>query len=421
MADNYWLGVAPSVAQVDTGSIDSVDGTPANNTFTVTVGDSSESQVGDTDVATTAAALVATLEASTKPEIAQMTWTNPSAGNIVATADVAGMPFEAALTETGAGTGTVTDFAATTANSSPYSLDVAANWSLGAVPVATDSVYVDKPAAKIFWGLGITVVAYTELHIRQDAIIGLKSETLATDVDASSGENTGAREYRQSYWTVDSPIVKIGERNGPGTGLGSTRCKIHQQRTTASVNEVYDTGQTSIETSLPAVRFLFDDADADLYIRAARAGVGVAIEIPGETSTLGTISVSDPSSVTRTYVGNGVTLTSWDQTGGVNQLNSAATIPTITINGGELTVEGQQKITTCNLNSGKLTANNVDSSSDCITTITQEGGEVDMQASTVPRTVATWNFHEGTRRIDDHATITADNRSGRVTEQVSPS
>ena len=74
MSAIYFLGTATAVAQVHTGSIDSLDATPANNTFTVTIGGVAISQVGVTDVATTAAALVVLLNASTHPYFAAKSW-----------------------------------------------------------------------------------------------------------------------------------------------------------------------------------------------------------------------------------------------------------------------------------------------------------------------------------------------------------
>jgi len=79
MATIRWISGTIAVAQLETGSIDSVDATPANNTFTVTIGGVAISQVGDTDVATTAAALVVLLNASTQAYFAAITWANPSA------------------------------------------------------------------------------------------------------------------------------------------------------------------------------------------------------------------------------------------------------------------------------------------------------------------------------------------------------
>jgi hypothetical protein len=415
MANDYWLGVAPSVAQVHTASIDSVDATPANNTFTVTVGSASASAVGDTDVATTATALRSALNSSTSAELALITWSG-TGGDIIGTADTAGLPFVATLAVSGAGTGSVTDFAETTASSSPYDWSVASNWSNGTVPGSGDNAYIDKSDAKILW-LPTATVTLDELHVRRDAIIGLKSETLATAEDAST-ESTAAPEYRQDYLKVSCPIVRIGQRVGPGTGLGSTRVKIHNVITAASTTEVFDTATTSAETGMPAVRLFFADADADVFVRSARSGVGIGVDKPGETVTVGEVHVSDDSNTTRLFIGDGVTLTSLTQSGGINQLESAATIPTVTVNGGRLVCEADQVITALTVNAGEVVLSNRSSGNVAATTITQNGGIIDAQESSAPRTVTTWNFNEGTRRIDDHLTITNDNRSGRVTETV---
>lgn len=416
MAAVYWLGTAAAVAQVGTASIDSVDGTPANNTFFVTIGGVSISAVGDTDVATTATNLRASLNASTNPYFAAITWSG-SAGDIIGTADNAGQPFVAALTETGAGTGAVTDFAGTTASSGPYDWSTAANWSGGAVPVNSDVAYLDAPGSKVLYGLAQSAVTLAELHVRQDTVLGLRAAQYATDA-ASTTYATDADEYRETYLEIKATLVRIGEHLGPGSPTGSARCKINNSITTASTTEVFNTASAPTETELPAVRLLYADADADLFLRSARGGVGVAMDTPGETTTIGNIYISDPSSVSRLFVGDGVTMTLLSVVGGISVVNSAAAIPTATINGGTHTIEGDQVITAATVNAGKLVPNNVTSGSVCITTLTQEGGEVDLQQSSVPRTVTTWNYNKGTRRIDDHVTITNDNRSGRVAETV---
>lgn len=416
MAANYWLGVAPEVAQVESGAIASVDATPANNTFTVTVGGSSESVAGDTNTDTTAGNLRTALQNSTKKEIAQITW-GGTASNITATSKIAGLPIVATLSVSGAGSGSITQFSNTTPNSSPYDWTVADNWSLGTVPASGDEVYIDKPSAKILW-LPSAAVTIDELHVRGNATIGLKSETLANAADASA-EDTGAPEYRTDYLKVSCALVKIGQRVGPGAAQGSPRCKIDNSATAASSTEIFDTAQQATESDLPCVRLLFNDADADLFIRSARGGVGVAVDQPGETATLGTISISDASNVSRVWTGDGVTMTKFEASGGVTQLEAAATIATVDIEGGDLTVEGAQQITTLTVDGGEVTLNNRGASNVAAATLTQNGGIVNLQENTRPVTITTYNFNEGTRRIDDHVTITTDNRSGRVTEQVS--
>jgi len=207
MAKNEWEGRADAVAQIATGSIDTVDGTPANNTFVVTIGGITVSEVGDTDVATTAAAFVVTLNASTHPYFAAITWANPSAGTITGTADTAGVPFIAALTVTGGGTGTVTDFAGTTVSSGPNDWSTAINWSLGTVPVNGDDVFLRKSDVNISWGIDQNAVTLDSLIIEKTYTgkIGLRRTEFATTSDA------------ETHSTTENPVYL--EINAQGTGM----------------------------------------------------------------------------------------------------------------------------------------------------------------------------------------------------------
>jgi len=210
MAIIRWISGAQAVAQLDTGSIDTVDGTPADNTFTVTIGGVAISQVGDTDVATTAAALVALLAASTHPYFSAINWTNPSAGTITGTAATAGVPFLAALTETGAGVGAVTDFSNTTANQGPNVWDFAGNWEGGVLPGSADEAVLENNKDNIFWGLeGIT--ALNALTIRQSYVgfMGLNTDIFQ---QGTTSTNTTVVEYRATYMRSDIDTVDIGQK-----------------------------------------------------------------------------------------------------------------------------------------------------------------------------------------------------------------
>ena len=247
MATKYWLGIADAVAQVDTGSIDSVDGTPANNTFIVTIGGVAISAVGDTDVATTATALRASLNASLHPYFAGITWSG-TAGDIIGTADTAGVPFVAALTETGAGTGAVTDFAATTASAGPNDWSTADNWSDGAVPGNADIIYVRENAINICWGLDQSAVNGVSIYPEKTFTgkIGLDRSGFAT---TSDGETLGATkpEYRQTYLKIDYDDLEIGKHTGQGTATGSDRIKVDNTNAGASTTTILATANTPSE------------------------------------------------------------------------------------------------------------------------------------------------------------------------------
>jgi len=391
VATRYWLGQAAVVAQVQTGSIDTLDGTPANNTFTVTIGGVAVSAVGATNPTTTATNLRASLNASTHPYFAAITWSG-SGGNIVGTADTSGVPFVAALTVSGAGTGTVTDFAMTTANSGPNDWSVAANWSAATVPVSADDVIIKDNAVNICWGFAQSAVELTSLRIDKSytGMIGLRRDHFATSADAET-LNVDYVEYRPTYLSIASTTVALGANLAPGTPTGSQRMKIDLGSAVAATVDIFDTAQASAEAGMPAIRLKAANASTDIFVRFAPGGVGVAVDVPGETSTVRKVSVSDTSTASRVFLGAGTTITTWDQSGGDNILQAAGTVTTITVSGGILLNEGAAAVTTANVYGGNFVSN----STGTITTLVLNGGNVDFQKSNRARTVTTCNLTRG--------------------------
>lgn len=392
MSDIYFVAKAAVVAQVAAASIDSLDGTPGDNDFTVTIGGVAVTVAGDTDVATTAAALLAALQAETHPYFTAVTWTNPSGGTITGTAVTAGVPFEAALSVSGVGSGAVTDFSDTTPNSGPNDWNAAANWSGGAKPANSDNVIIKDSAVNICYGLAQSGVTLSSLRIEKSYTgkLGLDYLNLANAADGSSA-NVEAVEYRATHLTikVNGP-VDLGAHNGIGVQNGSTRLLINllDQETTVIV---HDTARTSADNGRPALRIKCASATTSIFVKSAPGGVGVAMDAPHETSTVGLVSVSDTSTASRVFVGRGVTITTFFQNGGDNYLNAAATVTTVTAKGGKLLTEGDYTITTLNANGGAVNANNIKTAGNCVTTMNVAGGEVNFLGSNRPRTVAATN------------------------------
>lgn len=422
MAIKYWIGGATAVAQVHTGSIDSVDATPANNTFTVTIGGVAISQVGDTSVAVTAAALVALLNASTHPYFSTITWTNPSAGNIVGTADTAGVPFVAALTETGAGTGAVTDFAATTASAGASDWSTAENWSDGIVPVASDDVIIANSTQNISYGLDQNTIDLTSIKIEHTYTgkIGLPYSSFSTSVNGG-GEQTGYVEYRESSLKIGYTTGDIGEFSGTGSPSGSQRIKLNNDKAGTSVTTVHKTASAASETGFAAVRLLASNSGADYYIREAKGGVSFALSEPNETATIGDVYVTASDASSKVFIGSGTTLTNYTQSGGTNYLNAAATVALIEVNGGNLTTEGDYTITTLELNEGTVYCNNIKTSANAITTGNINGGTLDSSKNSEARTWATINPDGGDIVVDDAVVsiTTLDQPAGLKTISVS--
>lgn len=411
MAISFWIGNAPAVAQISNGSIDTVDGTPADNVFTVTIGDQAISATGDTDVATTAAALVASLQASVHPYFAAATWTNPSAGNITGTADTAGVPFEATLSVSGVGSGTITDFADTTANAGPHDYATPANHSIGTVPASSDTIIFSDNGVDVLWGLDQGAKTGVALFVDQSysGKMGLPYNVFTT---SENGETTDAtvEEYRKTYLDIDWSRCEIGRQVGIAVQQGATRLKLENQRGSASTTIIHNTASTSAETGLPVVRMLFGDANAAIIIKAAPGGFGIAME-PDETATVGTATVTATGAGTAVHLGAGVTITTFEQISGNNTLDTAATVTTIRVRGGVLETLGDDAVTTGDVHGGTWRANHTGTT----TTFNLYGGELDGLGSAESRTWTTVNHlsESAVLRYDsNHVTIT--NLNGRM-------
>jgi len=335
MAIVYWKGGASAVAQVADASIDTYD---AASTYTVTIGGYTVSVAGDTDVATTAAALVAALNLATVPYFAAITWSVPSGSTIRATADVAGAPFVAALSVAG-GTGTVTSFSDATACTGPHHADEVENWSSGALPTTADEVVIDS-GASILYGLdALTAVALSRATVRQTyaGLIGLEPSQFATSLDGVSVD-VAFREYRDAYFELSADEITVGEEVVAGVSTGSARLCIEQKKAGTSVLRVETTSASGLN-GRPVVRFLAAHASADVQIATAPGGLGIATEA-GETATVGAVFSTTDDASTSVIIGQGVTYTSYSQAGGTGRVAAAATVSVVEQLGGTLTLYG---------------------------------------------------------------------------------
>lgn len=333
MATRIWQGGVEAVAQIASGTVDTYD---AASTYTITIGGYGISASGDGSVNATAAALVAACEASTHSYFAAITWTNPSGATVTATAETAGVPFDAALTVAG-GTGTVTDFSDSTACTGPHHADDADNWG-GTLPGAADTAIV-AGGPSLLYGLDGISGALTALEVRKTFTgkVGLEYSQFATSLDGDTLDAT-VPEYRLAYLEVSADTITLGEHIGAGAPAGSARIAIDQQKAGASTLVVESTSSSTV-ASRPAVRYLATHASADIEVRSAPGGFGVAIEA-GETATIGDILVADKTAASRVYVGAGTTLTNFRQYGGQGELAAAATVAEIECRGGALNLVG---------------------------------------------------------------------------------
>lgn len=413
MATIYYTGKARPVAQVSTAQITAYD---AATTYTLTVNGVSVSVLGTTNADGTAAALAAAWEALAHPYFTPITAT-AATDTVTLTGPADGMPFTVTSSVTG-GTGTIGSVATGTAADGPNHWGSGDNWSGGSAPANSDVIYVTKPAARLCWGIDISGTSPTRLVVRGDARIGLSFSGVATTADGDSTD-PDAPEYRDQYLVAAITSVDVFPDESTAVVSGSGRLHINNDKAGASTTTIGATAQSPVDTSRPAVCLLFANASADIYVSGGRGGVGIAMGNPGETSTIGDFVLDDPADVSRVFLSEGVTHSTIRVNGGRLSLNSAATMPSITITGGTCDIEGTQAVTALVVNEpGEAVCNTTGT----IGTLTQNGnGSVaDFHRSGKSRTVTNYNFNAGERRIDTAAvTITNDNRSGRIIETVS--
>jgi hypothetical protein len=306
MSKNRWLGGAPNLAQVQTVTIGVYDVT---TTYKVTIGSQTISQIGTGGTAaTTAAALVALLQASTIQMFKEITWTINS-NVITGTAATAGYPFTVNVVTSG-GTGTIST-SITTANSGPNDASVTANWSLGVLPVNGDDIYFDQGSYDVLYGLNQSSVTPNSINIYPgfSGKIGLPKIN-SVNVSATYYE------YRPDYLQYGATTVLVN--NGSGAG----RIKLDNGSTAVTWN-VLGTGNRA-ESSVPTL--LLKGSNSANVLNQSKGDVALAWFV-GETTGLGTLNVGYQTSIqndSKLWCGPDVTFTNCAivQTGGTLAINS---------------------------------------------------------------------------------------------------
>lgn len=171
MATRRWLGLQKKTAQVQTISVTAYD---AATTYRVgipsTTTGKTYSQIGTGGTTqTTAAALLAVLQASLEGEFLEITFTVNS-NVITATANTPGKPFTLAVAVSG-GTGTIST-TVTTANQSPNDWNDALNFSTNTLPGNGDTVYFDQGSVDVLWNLDALSAVTTIVFVRTTGYTG---------------------------------------------------------------------------------------------------------------------------------------------------------------------------------------------------------------------------------------------------------
>ncbi len=390
MATKYLTPFAPAVAQVATATFGTYD---ATTTRKITIGGYVVSAL-DTGGTLTAAltALAVVLNASTEPYFAAITWTS-SATQIIGTAKVAGIPFTFSGSVSG-GTGTCSNaYTVSTVSSGPNDWSTAANYSDGALPITGDTLILSASSVSMTQGCAaLSGVTLAELRIDPSYTgnIGLDYSKFTTDADGKTTTSIARKEYRQPYFQVSATIANL---NSGGQrlclDLGSVASTVNVNGTTGSAPAA------EASRGAPPLRIICNHASTVINVRGGI--LGVAYEIPAETSTLSKINIADQSGKSEVFTGRGITLTTFISQSGTHEIESNQTITTATVNGGTVTFEGTGAITTLNANIGTAIANN----SGGITTVNAgTGATLNTQGCSLARTIGTLNWNGAILMID---------------------
>jgi hypothetical protein len=398
MAKNVFLGTAPAVAQVTNVTPGTVE---AGDIFRITLSDDAghSYQIAFTSAGTTVAGVTAGLLAAANVAKAAglSPWTLVTAADIgtalTITAMTAGVPFTATCSTVNGGANNTQTLVATvgTASSGPSDAGIAANWSLGAIPVATNEMYLENCAVDLLYGLDFSAVGLNSFNVAQ---------TFTGKIGQAAVAGAG-------YLKINTPLADIGYHFAGGTPSGSGRVKLDFGSATAAAITVHNSASSPAETNRPVVRLLAANAATVLNVRKGK--VGIACESPTETSTLSAINESYVASVAsdaELTIGAGVTLTTLTKTGGKATLLCAAT--NVINRAGDLLTSGTGAITTLTVEGGTVTSN----ATGTITTLNADGGQIDFTKSTSARTLTTLAARKGSTAVVsyDPAVLTVTNK-----------
>ena len=399
MGTVVWQGGAPAVAEVQTVA---VDGTWADaDTATITVNGKAVTytMTGLGAVNTQLyvnAKLTAALNASTLPEFEEMTFVNTSNTVMTITADTAGRPFTAATSEVTAGNGELGDPAESILATGPNVWNTAANWDTGTAPVGGDTVIFEHSDIDCLYRLdqSATIDNLAVMNVKQSYTgkLGLPR----TNVQGGSAAADKYVEYRTQSLTVQIKALTIGE----GSGSGSGRLKFSMENGTACAIRVLDTG-TPIETDVESV--IITNTHADTTVVLSKGSVGFNI-FAGETGSLSTLDIGFRQNQIGDVTGksgSGTTLTTLTKSGGIYEVQGAAT--TITHTGGTFTFSGSGALTTLIARGGTTKY----LSDGTLTLLEAESGAtMDYSQDMRPRTVTAANIYKGATILDPHKTVT---------------
>lgn len=398
MAIIVWQGTAAAVAQSDDIQVTAFD---AGTTYTISVGGVEVANAaGNSSANQTATDLAASWQTNraAHPYSANIS-AAANTDTITLTHDTAGVQFIVTTAASG-GNGTIGNAAANVTLAGPNVWATAANWSTHNTPTSSDEVVIPPNTPPIV-ALPSSAQELAGLDVRFGAPnIGRDSTSFTTDAAATTASTTAKAEYRPCYLPVDiNGTITYGAGTAPS--WASRRHLIDQQDTTGSTLDVITTPSTSADAArgAPALRYLAASANANVNVRTSgTGGVGIAMDSAGETSTVGTVDVSDSTTQARVLTGRGLTISNWRQSGGTNVLRATAGTPVVRGTGGQLTLDGVFAAGNVTVDGATIIPNNVVESGNSAATVTVNSGTLDLQQTKRARAFAATVHNGGTIR-----------------------
>jgi hypothetical protein len=190
------------------------------------------------------------------------------------------------------------------------------------------------------------------------------------------------------YWQIGTATLNIGLPSGDGVNSGgSGRIKLDIGTGAATIN-VYNSGNTT-DTGQEPIRLLAVNASNVLNVLGGR--VGLAANVPGEVSTIGTLNCSGLNAVCN--LSSGVTWTTASVgAGGTITTNSGGTTLNIG-SGSKATVNGSSAITT--IGNGGYLNHNLRTGTMTTTLNNLNGATADFTGNPASCTVTTINRYKG--------------------------
>jgi hypothetical protein len=261
---------------------------------------------------------------------------------------------------------------------------IGANWTksdgtTGTAPGNGDDAYI----------VAIPGLALASIGAADMSAVTLNSLTISQTFAGTIG--TTATSGTFGYWKIGATTWTIGTPSADGsTAGGSGRIKI-DFGSAAFVGTVLNAG-TSIDSGLEPLRIKGSNAGNRLIVLAGR--IGVATNLPGETSTISEVDVTGSTAVVD--FGSGVTWTNATVAAGatLNTLSGSSGALSVS-SGANATTRGTGAIATINAG-GTVAICHRPASSAAVTTLNiYPTGTADFSQNPLPVTVTTLNHQAG--------------------------